>query len=817
MHLRRDLRDSFRAMKKAPGFTAIVIATLALGTGANTAIFSVVNGTLLKPLPFAEPSRLYIIYRKNPSTQRASVSYPDFIDWQRQQHAFSSLAAFRKDNLVLTGEGRPERQHAAMISSGFLATLGIHPVLGREFNDRDDQLGAGATVLISEAFWRARFAADPDVVGKALRLEGSAYTIVGVVPRSVQALQIPLFSPGDLFVPLGQWRDPSFRDRKVTTGMCVIGRLAPGVTEPAARAEMSRVAANLAAAYPDSNQNIGANPVSLHGIVIAGIEPALLVLWITVSFVLLICCTNVANLLLARSNARIREFATRMALGASQGRIVAQLLTESVLTALIGGGVGLLLALVGLRAFLHLAPLQVPMADSIAIDRNVLLFMLAMSLVAGVLFGSAPAFKFRRLHLSGSMREGGRGASSLRHRSHRVLVVAEVALALALLAGAGLMIQSLTSLWRVSPGFDPHNVLVSEITPSPAIAADPHRTRALFRQLTERLEAVPGVESAAMVLDPLPLTGVADVVPFNVEGAPVETKARDNPSAIWYFIGPDYFKTMGIALKRGRSFQVTDNENSPQVAVIDEVFANSMFPNQNPIGRRITIGFTGTSEIVGVVGHVNHWNLGADPATFVNRQMYFPYQQLADKYLPLGIRNGATIVARTRSEPLGFRTAIEAQTTQLDDGLAMFDVRTIDDIIGNWLATRRLTMVLLAVFALLALLLSAIGIYGVFSYMVGQRIKEIGIRLALGGEPGHILWLILGEGGTLAVVGIVLGWLAAASLGRLMAGMLYGVNAADPVTMVVSALVLMAVAFAACYVPARQAMRVDPLIALRLE
>jgi putative ABC transport system permease protein len=436
---------------------------------------------------------------------------------------------------------------------------------------------------------------------------------------------------------------------------------------------------------------------------------------------------------------------------------------------------------------------------------------------AGILFGLAPAARIRHLNLSEALKEGGRGSSGARHRMQRVFVVTEVGLALVLLVGAGLMIRSLVKLWRVRPGFDPHNVLVFDISPSPAIATDAQQIRQMFRHLTDKIEAVPGVEAASMVLDPLPLSGVADVVPVDVVGRPVPANVKDKTSAIWYFVSPSYFRTMGIALKRGRLFTITEDENAPHVVVIDEVFARTMFPNEDPIGKRVTITYTGPSEIIGIVAHVNHWNLGADPTAFVNRQMYFPFSQLADKYLPLGISGGATVVTRTRAEPLGFLAAIQEQAAQLDGGEAMFEVRTMDQIVETWLGTRRFAMILLGFFAALALLLSAIGVYGVISYVVGQRSHEIAIRLALGAQPLDVMRLILAQGGRLALAGIGIGLVASFALTRLMAGLLYGVGTADPLTFAGVTVALLLVAFGACYIPARRAMGVDPVVALRFE
>lgn len=814
---RHDLRCAAQTVRRSPGFAATVVLTLALGVGANSAVFSIVNGVLLKPLPFSQPNRLYILYQQTPSTHSASVSYPNFIDWQRSTRAFSSLAAFRQDNFILTGAGRPERLHGAMISSDFFSTLGIKPILGREFTDQEDRLGSGGAVIISEALWRQRFASSPSVLGKILELAGAPYAIVGIAPQTVQSLRIPFFRSGDVFVPLGQWRDPSFHDRKVTTGLCVIGRLASQAAESSARAEMSQIAANLASTYPDANRNSTINVVSLSDGVLAGVKPTLLALLLTVSFVLLIACANVANLLLARMASRTREFATRAALGASRSRIAIQLLTESILLSFIGGGLGLVLAELATRAALRLTPGEIPQADSVSMDWRVLLFTFATSLFVALLFTLVPILKIWRVNLSETLKEGGRGSSGLHHRAQRVFIVTEFALALALLVGAGSMIQSLIHLWRVNPGFNSHNVLAFEITPSPAVASNAQQIRNLFKQLTRKVETVPGVDSASMVLDPLPLSGIADVVPFSIEGRPLPADLKDRASAIWYFVGPHYFQTMGIVLRRGRVFRLTDDENSPPVAVIDEDFARTIFRNEDPIGKRISISFTGLSEIVGVVAHVNHWSLGGDPPSAVTRQMYFPYLQLADKYLPLGINGGATVVVRTRSEPLGFVSSVQNRADQLDNGVAAFDTRTLDQVVASWLATRRFAMTLLCAFAFLALTLSAIGVYGVVAYMAGQRTREIGVRMTLGAQRSDILRLILAYGGKLAAIGISLGVGAALLLARLIAGLFYGVSAADPLVLITAAVLLLLVALTASYIPARLAARSDPLISLRSE
>ena len=815
--MRQDLRYAARTLRKNLGFAAIVVLTLALGIGADSAIFAVVNRVLLTPLPFREPDRLCLLYERTPAAQRRSVSYPNYLDWQRSTRAFSSLAAFRRDNLVLSGAGRPQRLRAAMISAGFLSTLGVSPIVGREFQGAEDQLGSGGVALISENFWKTRYAGGTTVLGNTLELNGSAYAVVGVVPDAVRTLKTALFTPADVYIPVGQWRDPSFRDRKVTTGLSVIGRLAPGTGESSAAAEMSHIAANLAIAFPDANRDVGITIVPLRKQLVGAVQPMLLVLLAGVTFVLLIACANVASLLLVRSTGRMKEFATRAALGASPARVVLQLLTEAVFLALIGGAAGLALGVIGARVAKTLVSVDVPRLDSVAIDGHVLAFTFAVSLAAGVLFGLAPAVKILRLNLGQTLKEGGRASGNLRRSAQKVFVLGEVAIALVLLVGAGLMIRTLQKLLRVQPGFDPHNVLVFDISPSPATGTDAQQLRMLFRHLSERLETIAAVNSASMLLDPLPLSGSADVVAFDVPDRPTETHERNKTAAMWSFVSPDYFRAMGVILKRGRTFQLTDDEHAPQVAIIDEAFARSMFPNEDPIGKRIHIGYTGTSQIVGVVAHVNHWALSGEPANLVARQMYFPYAQLTDKYLTLGAGTGATVVVRTHSDPLALVPTIKDEVSQLDNGLAIFELHTMDEAVAAWLATRRFVMIALAIFAALALTLSAIGIYGVISYIVGQRTPEIGIRMALGAQARDIAQMILRQAGSMAAAGLVIGITASLLLSRLMSSLLFGISPADPLSLSAASALLLAVALASSYLPSQRAMRIDPLAALRGE
>ncbi|MBV9437330.1 MAG: ABC transporter permease, partial [Acidobacteria bacterium] len=478
--LRQHLRYARRTAWRNPGFTAVVVFTLALGIGADAAIFLVVNGVLLKPLPFREPQSLCLLYDRTSSAQRASVSYPNFLDWQRTTQAFASLAAFRRDNMILSGGRRPERLRTAMVSAGFLATLGVEPILGREFQASEDTLGGANVALVSESFWRTRYSARNTVLGSALDLNGSAYEVVGVVPDAVRTLKTALFTPSDIFVPLGQWRDPSFRDRKVTTGLSVIGRLAPGASENSAAAEMSHIAANLAAAFPDTNRDVGVTVISLRKQLLAAVEPMLYVLLGAVTFVLLIACTNVANLMLARATARMKEFATRSALGAGWTHLALQMLIEAIFLASMGGLGGIFLAAIGARAAKALIPRDVPRLETLAVDSHVLMFVLLLSIAAGILVGLAPTVKIFRLNLNEALKSGGRGSSSLGRGAQTFFVIGEVSIALVLLVGAGLMIRTIENLLRVRPGFDPHNVLVFDVSPSPVAAADPLQLRAVF-------------------------------------------------------------------------------------------------------------------------------------------------------------------------------------------------------------------------------------------------------------------------------------------------------------------------------------------------
>ena len=813
--LLQDMRYGIRMVAKSPGFAAIAIVTLALGIGANTALFSVVNGVLLNPLPYRQPDRLVAVYAKSKEFSHYSISYPNFLDWVRNQRSFSSMAAFREENYNLTGMGEPERVKAEMVSADFFSVLGVNPVSGRLFRPEEDRVGAQPVALISGGFWKRKFGSSPDMVGKTLRLDGVGYTVVGVIPADFR-YQSGNFHDSDVYVPIGQWNDATFRDRRAGMGMDAVGRLKPGVTLEQAQADMDGVARSLAETYPDANKGKGIELLSLKQDVVGDIRPFLLVLLAAVGFVLLIACVNVANLLLARSTGRTREFAIRAALGAGQGRVIRQLLTESLVLSCTGGGLGLLLASWGTQAAIGLMPDALPRAQSVHIDSRVLLFTLAASLLAGIFFGLAPALGASRAGLHATLKEGGRGSSGARHRLQGLFVVVEMAMALVLLVGAGLMIRSLAKLWSVNPGFNSHNVLTFAVSCPTTPGATPDAIRASMRRLQDTVAAVPGVEAASLNGGAVPMSGDSEV-PFWIEGRPKPATASEMKTALFYVIEPDYLKAMGISLKRGRFFERADNERSSFVIVIDEQFAKLYFAGQNPIGQRVNIAIINrAAEIVGIVGHVKQWGLSEDANSPVLAQFYMPISQVPDQFMPL-LARGGLFVARTQGSPEIAMGAIRRALEKINGEIVIYESRTMDKIISDSLAARRFSMILLGMFAALALTLSCVGIYGVISYLAGQRTHEIGIRMALGAQRNDVLRLILGDGAKMVLIGVGVGIGASLALTQLMAKLLFGVSAYDPVTFLAVACLLVLVALAASYIPARRAMRVDPIVALRYE
>jgi predicted permease len=810
-----DLRFGLRVLLRSPGFTLVAIATLALGIGANTALFSLVNGVLLEPLRFPQADRLVTLYQHKPQFEYSSISYPNFLDWQQDNQTFQSVAAFRPDDFSLSGLGEPQRVDGVMVSANFFPTLGVSPVMGRDFDPQQDVLGGKPEVMISGGMWKSQFGSSPDVVGKTLTLNGTSYTIVGVVPASFH-LYMQNFRTSDIYVPIGQWNDVIFHQRDVGMGMDAVARLKPGVTLEQARADMERVTQNLAVAYPDVDSNTRATVVSLKEKIVGDVRPYLLVLLAAVFFVLLIACVNVANLSLARSMQRAREFAIRAALGAGKLRVIRQLLTENVLLSLFGGALGLFIASWGTQAALGLLPESLPRAEEIRLDSRVMIFTLAISVLSGIFFGLAPALRLMKPRLQDTLKEGGRSVSGARSRAQSVLVIVEMALALVLLVGAGLMLRSLGSLWSVNPGFNPKNVLFFQVAMPPATSAkNPDAIRADLRRLHDEIAKVPGIEAVSLQRGGVPMYGDSED-PFWIEGQPKPARESDMPYGLWYEVEPDYLKVMGIPLKRGRFFTGRDDERSPLVTVIDEDLAEKYFPHEDPIGRSIVDPFIGKPvEIVGIVGHVKHW--GLDDKINVHAQFYIPYMQIPDRYMSRAGNSTGVLIRSVGIPPLSLVQPIRSKVAEMNSQEVVYEPHSYEDLISRSLADKRFSMALLGVFAALALVLSSVGVYSVISYLVGQRTHEIGIRMALGAQPSHVLIMVLGEGTKTALIGVGVGLAAALGLTRLMSSVLYGVSVTDPATFVVVAVVLTGVALAACYIPARRAMRVDPIIALRYE
>jgi len=813
----QDLKYAARVLLKSPGFVLIAVLTLALGIGANTALFSVVNGVLLRPLPFPRPNELVLVSEKTANFESSSISYPNFQDWRRSNASFASIVAYRNDDFSITGSGEAERVRVGMVSAGFFEMLGVNPTRGRLFTADEDRKGIAPVALISTGLWQRKFGSAPDIVGKRITMNGDSYTVIGVIPASFHLESTNFSNDKDVFVPIGGDTDPLFHERDVHPGTRAIGRLKPGLTLAAAQADMDQIANNLALQYPDADKGAGISLVPLKKDIVGDVQPFLWVLLGAVGFVLLIACVNVANLQLARATTRSREFAIRAALGASQSRVIRQLLTESVLLGLAGGALGLLLAAWGTQAALKVLPETLPRAQDVGVDGRVLIFTLVASLVAGVLFGLAPALKISRPNLQEALKESGRGASGARHRAQGVFVVIEMAMALVLLIGAGLMIRSLLDLWNVNPGFNPNGVLTFAVSLAPSLGANAATSRNAIREMDEKLKSIPSVESVSSTGGALPMNGDNEL-PFWLGGQPKPADQSQMKQSLFYMAEPDYLSAMGIPLHRGRFFTQDDNENSPPVIVIDESFAREYFPNEDPIGKRINISIIGTEpEVVGVVGHVKHWGLDVDGDAKhpILAQAYLPFMQIPDQFWSGPPQS--EVVVRTKGSPAGMVPAIRDAIEKMNGENVMYETKPLEQIVADSLAARRFSMILLGVFAALALLLSSIGIYGVISYVVGQRTHEIGIRMALGAQRSHVLRLMLGEGMKMALLGVAIGIAAALGLAQLMTKMLFGVSAADPITFCAVALVLASIALTACYIPARRAMRVDPMVALRYE
>ncbi len=817
----QDLSYGFRTLRKSPSFGAVAILTLALGIGVNTAIFSVVNGVLLNPLPYHEPDRIICLFEKFPNSKFTSISYPNFLDWQRMNRTFSAMATYRGMGFTVSGEGEPEHLQGEMVAAGFFEIFGERPLIGRTFNKQDDHLGAAPTAMISEGLWKRKFGSTRDTIGRRLIVDGIGRTVIGVVPSNFR-FQYYGRSHTDIYTPIGEWREPQFYANRVAGwGLAAVGHLKPGVTLGQARSDMDRVARQLAVTYPDVDSNVTTNLIPIKEVLVGDVRPVLLILLAAVGLVLLIACVNVANLLLARSTSRQREFAIRAAVGAGQMRIVRQLLTESTLLALIGGGLGLLIAKFGTAAAIAAMPQSMPRAEEIGLDLRVLLFTVLISIAAGIVFGVAPAVRTRHVDIAGDLKESARTVARSRNRTQSVFVVLEMAMALVLLIGAGLMIRTLFVLWGADPGFDPHNVMTFSVSsPSSLLKENPSAIRAFFRQMHNKLASTPGVQAVSLSYGADPMNG-DDELYFWFPGRPRPAHVADLPMALAYIVEPEYLRTLRIALLRGRFLSDSDVEHSTAVVVIDQTLAEKYFPGRNPIGQYLDLG-TDPSDpgrmpnprIVGVVAHVNQWGLDLDTASALRTQMYISMAQIPDSSLKDLMR--ATVHVRGKRGVPDFET-IRHQLLTFNDALVAFDDHPMEQIVLRSIANKRFCMTLLAVFAGLALLLASIGIYGVLSYLVGQRTQEIGVRMALGAGRLQVLRMILADGARMALAGIGFGVLAALGLTRLMSGMLFGVKPTDMLTFALVSLTLCAIALLACYVPARRAMKIDPMSALRNE
>jgi putative ABC transport system permease protein len=802
----QDLRYGLRMLLKSPGFTIVAVIALALGIGANSAIFSVVNTVLLRPLPYKAPERLVMVWEDDTKDghPRDTPAAANYIDWRDQNQVFEGMSAIADVSFNLTGSGEPERISGRRVSANLFSLLGVEPQLGRAFTPEEDQPSAARVAIMSHGLWQRRFGSDAKIIGQSLTLNGQSVTVVGVMPPH---FQFPS-REDELWIPIAfTSQEAANRGRHY---LQVVARMKPGVTLQQAQAEMNTIAARLQQQYPNSNTGLGATVVSLHEQLVGDIKPALLVLLGAVGFVLLIACANVANLLLARAAGRQKEIALRVALGASRSRLIRQFLTESLLLAALGGVVGLLLSLWGVSLLKAFIPQNISQFKDIAIDAKVLGFTLLISLLTGLIFGLAPAAQTSSFNLNETLKEGGRDsvAGSRGNRIRGMLVIAEVAVSLILLIGAGLLINSFLRLRSVDPGFSADKLLTMRIVLPTLKYPDQARRTAFYTELVQRIESLPGVQSAA-VTNWIPLVSQGDSQGISIEGRP-EPAPGQGPVVVTRVVSPNYFRTMDIQLLQGRQFNEQDRADAPGVVVISETMARSLWAGEDPIGKRLKVGALSSPTqwltIVGVVKDVRQFQLNAEPKP----QMYMPYEQ-PTFFVP------SHLVIRTNVEPLSLASAVRGAVWGIDKDQPVSNISTMEDVLSESVARQRFSMLLLAIFAAVALVLAAVGLYGVMSYSVAQRTHEIGIRMALGAQRSDVLKMVVGQGLKLVLIGVVLGLVASFVLTRVMTSLLYGVSATDPTTFLSISLVLISVAMLASYLPARRATKVDPMIALRYE
>jgi putative ABC transport system permease protein len=805
--LLQDLKFGCRALAKNPGFTAVAVLALALGVGANSAIFSVVNATLLNPLPFPEEGQLLRLgegARGGRAPERGSFSYPDYRDVQQQSRTLAHVAAFLNSGTMLTGEGLDaERVYGADVSPEYFAVLGVEPALGRVFTAEEDRPNAGV-VVISHGLWQRRFGGRRDVIGQQLRMSNTPATIIGVMP---EGFEYPFRADRqDFWEPVNDRPAPG-RDERDNHTYRVIARMKPGVTIEQANAELDTISRRLEQQYPDTNTTMLVGAASMHEEMTRDVRPALLILLGAVGLVLLIACANVANLLLARAASRQKEIAIRTALGASRWRVVRQLLVESLLLALAGGAVGLLLALWGTDVLVAAGPADIPRVRQAGLDARVLAFTMLVSMLTGIIFGLVPALQASRTDLTGGLKEGSRGATEgpRRSRFRSSLVVSEVALSLVLLISAGLLIRSFVRLVRTDPGFDPARVVALDIPLTRERYDTEEKQTAFFAQLVNRVRGMPNVEAVGVV-DKLPLGNSIDILAFNIEGRPPFPPGA-SAQAHYMIASPGYFETLKIPLRSGRMLTERDDARSPAVALVNEALANKYFAGESPIGRRlITDEGVPPFEIVGIVGDARRRSFASEPEP----EFYLPFTQSAQRRMNL-------VVRASTGDAASMSVALRGAVAEMDREQLVWQTRTLDQLVSASVAGRRFNMTLLGLFASVAMLLAALGLYGVMAYSVTRRTHEIGVRMALGARGSDVLRMVVGQGMKLAAAGVVLGLVAAFAVTRVLASLLYGVTTTDPLTYAGLAALLAAVAFLASYIPARRATKVDPMEALRYE